>query len=162
MTAQISETLIYEDQKLSMCSQPLDYWLCTAGKDIDFQSTSTACWRGYTGTWKVINDRLYLASLNGTGRDGSKLRMKDLFPDHSKGVFAHWFSGEVRCPFGKMLDYVHMGYGSTFEKDLYLTFKKGMLVAKRVITNGVGKEGDPEGYGVAAFTTFPVDKSGSQ
>ena len=55
-----------------------------------------------------------------------------------------------------------MGYGSTFEKDLYLTFKKGMLVAKRVITNGVGKEGDPEGYGVAAFTTFPVDKSGSQ
>jgi hypothetical protein len=88
--------------------------------------------------------------------------MKDLFPDHAKGVFAHWFSSEVRCPFGKMLDYVHMGYGSTFENDLYLTFKKGMLVAKRVITNGVGKEGDPEGYGVAAFTTFPVNKSGSK
>jgi hypothetical protein len=55
-----------------------------------------------------------------------------------------------------MLDYVHMGYASTYEKDLYFQFSKGVLVSTRTVTNGVGEKGDPEGYGVAAFTTFPV------
>jgi len=157
MTAQISENLIFGSQKLSMCNEPLDFWLCTEGKHIALQANSSACWRGYIGTWKVIADRLYLIKFKGYSTDGVKLNLVDLFPGYPDKVFAHWFSEEVRCPFGKLLDYVHMGYASTYENDLYLTFKKGILISKRIVKNGIGEAGAHEGYGVGAFTLFNND-----
>lgn len=140
-----------------MCGEPLSFWLCTAGKHIDLKISSTACWRGYVGSWKVIDERLYLTKVSGCSADGSRLNIQNLFPGFSKRVFAHWFTGEVRCPYGKILHYIHMGYASTYEQDLFLTFSKGILISKRIVSNGVGKEGDSEGYGLAAFTTLPVD-----
>jgi hypothetical protein len=54
------------------------------------------------------------------------------------------------------LNYVHGGYASTYEKDLFLTFSKGVLVSERTVVNGQSQEPGPEGYGVAAFTTYPL------
>ena len=141
-----------------MCSEPLRFWLKVAGQHIQFGRMSTACWRGYQGTWKVINDRLYLVDIQATDVAGNPMNIEDLFPGYSNGVFAHWFSGEIRCPQGKMLDYVHMGYGSTYEKDFFLTFSKGVLISQRQVINGEGKAFDSDGYGVAAYTTFPASK----
>ena len=45
-------------------------------------------------------------------------------------VFAHWFTGELRCPQGEQLEYIHMGYSSTYEYDLLMEFKQGVLVKK--------------------------------
>ena len=50
-------------------------------------------------------------------------------------VFADWFNGEIRIPQGELLQYIHMGYESIFEKDLILKFKKGVLIDERVIDN---------------------------
>jgi len=36
---------------------------------------------------------------------------------------------------GKELEYVHMGYGSIYERDLFLKFEKGKLIGKRVVDN---------------------------
>lgn len=43
--------------------------------------------------------------------------------------------GEIRIRQGEMLEYVHMGYESVFEKDLYLKFENGVLVDERVVDN---------------------------
>lgn len=153
MTAQVTETLIYKDQELSMCDEPLSLWISKNRDKCQFGMLSTACWRGYVGTWKVIDNHLYLTELSAQNEDGQEISLADLFPGHQK-VFVHWFSGEVRCPQGKLLDYVHMGYASTYEKDYFLTFKKGVLVSERIETNGSGSPESPEGYGVEAFTLF--------
>ncbi len=48
-----------------------------------------------------------------------------------------------------------MGYGSTYERDLLLEFKKGVLTSRRVKVNGVAEdENASEGYSVGAMTVF--------
>lgn len=44
-------------------------------------------------------------------------------------VFANWYYGEIRIPQGEQLDYVHMGYGSMFKRDLFLNVVDGVVVA---------------------------------
>ena len=58
-------------------------------------------------------------------------------------VFASWFSGTIRLPRGRMLEYVHMDYFSVFEENLCLTFKNGMLVKARVEKTPPGQINNP-------------------
>lgn len=53
----------------------------------------------------------------------------------SEPVFAAWVSGTIRVPRGNLLNYVHAGYASVFEEDLFLGFEKGILVNTRVQKN---------------------------
>jgi hypothetical protein len=77
-------------------------------------------------------------------------------------VFAHWFSGRLRIPQGKLLEYVHGGYASTYERDVLLTLKNGVVISQEVRVNGQGDEDSPEGYRIAAMTTWPSRKGGGQ
>jgi hypothetical protein len=52
-------------------------------------------------------------------------------------VFAHWFSGKVRLPQGELLNYVHMGFGSTYERDEFIRFNKGVVTGRHTVVNGV-------------------------
>ena len=45
-----------------------------------------------------------------------------------KEIFAGWFSGRIIIPHGKLLKYVHMGYESIYEKELYTDFENGILI----------------------------------
>ena len=56
-------------------------------------------------------------------------------------MLADWFTGVVRVPRGKLLRYIHMGFGSVFEKELHLKIEKGRVTASRTIDNR-GKEWD--------------------
>lgn len=75
MTAQIRENLIYESEETSMtfcpplpAGHPLirvldnDEIICDGDNGI---LHSTACWRGYQGTWEIKNRRFYLVGLRG-------------------------------------------------------------------------------------------------
>jgi hypothetical protein len=79
--------------------------------------------------------------------------LETVFPGYGNRVFAHWFTDTVRLPQGKQIKYVHMGYGSTHERDVLLRFSKGKLIGQSVRKNGTGKPNAPESYGVAAFTS---------
>ena len=161
MTAQVAEKLTYQDQTLAMCSEPLDGYLASCGRDIRFQGLSTACWRGYIGRWEVKGDRLYITGITATLENGNSATLKDLFPDFPNGAFAHWFTGEIRCPMGKQLKYVHMGYATQFEKDLFLTFKSGVLVAERIVKNGDSDRPDaPTQYGPGGWVSYPAKTKG--
>jgi len=87
---------------------------------------STACWRGYIGTWQVEDDRLYLAALEGRYRlVGPRL-------------FAEWFTGLLRVPQGPVSHYVHMGFETTFERELYLQVVDGVVVDREMVNDAEG------------------------
>lgn len=138
MTAQVSERLIYGDKEIPLFSNPLSLYLRQSG--VSFQSPHTANWRGYVGTWEIIEtdgvERLYLVGLSAHKTHEEIIGLSDLFPGFDK-VFAHWFSGELHCPQGDLLNYVHGGYASTYEYDLLMDFKQGVLVSKHARHNEV-------------------------
>ena len=159
MTAQIAEKLLYQGEQVAMCTNPLSDYFAMGGFNPRFESMSTALWRGYVGGWEIVEDRLYLVSLDGTLEDGTDATLETVFPGFPDRVFAHWYSGTVRIPQGKQLEYVHMGYASKFEQDLFLEIERGVVVATRVRQNGVAESDQaPEGYSVGAMTVFPRNR----
>ena len=162
MTAQIAEELYYKGECYSMCSNPLSMYFSLVEIKPAFEETSTALWRGYVGSWEIIDDRLYLIGLRGKLMDGTKVSVSTFFPDYPDRVFAHWFSDKIRIPLGKCIEYVHMGYGSNYEKDWFLTVDKGVITKNEVKENAISIDPDaPEGYGIAALTVFPSEVESS-
>lgn len=98
MTAQIAEKLLYQGERVAMCTNPLGDYFAMGGFNPGFESTSTALWRGYVGGWEIVDGRLYLLSLDGTLEDGIDATLETLFPGFPDRVFAHWHSGTVRIP----------------------------------------------------------------
>ena len=139
MTAQFSEQLRYQGEDLAMYTNPLDDYFAMGGFTPHFDLTCTALWRGYVGSWEIINERLYLVGLKGDLEDGTRASLASVFPDFPNRAFAHWFSGSIRVPQGKVLEKVHLGYGSTFERDLFLDVERGVVVGTRVRHNRTAK-----------------------
>ena len=139
MTAQIAEKLNYEGQQLSMCSEPLGNYFAFTGINPGFESNCTALRRGYVGTWEIVEGRLYLIGLRGALLEGGDASLATIFPDFPNRVFAHWYSGTIRIPQGKMLKYVHAGYGSKYERDLFLDIERGVVKNTRVRHNGTAE-----------------------
>ncbi len=135
MTAQTPENLIFEGETHKMCSIPLCWEKASMfGRGIAF---STGLRRGYIGTWEIVDDRLYLVDIEGSLADGTMADLETVFPGCGGRVFADWYSGTVRLPQGKLLQYVHLAFGSTYERDLLLEFDKGVLKSRRERVNDV-------------------------
>ncbi len=157
MTAQISEKLRYKGKNVAMCTTPLSKYFAMGGTKPLFESNFSALWRGYVGSWEIVDDHLYLIALSGMLHDGSEASLTTIFPEFPDRVFAHWYSGTIRIPQGKQLEYVHMGYASIYERDLFLDLERGVVVATRTKYNGVAEsDGAREGYQVGAMTVFPI------
>lgn len=153
MTAQISERLLYHGADLALCAEPLRRYLETIRPDLQLQAPSTALWRGYVGTWSIECERLYLVRFHGfrsTPEGTVEIGLRDLFPGFPEGVLAHWFTGELRCPKGRLLQYVHGGYGSRYEQDLFLQIEQGRLVGQRLVDNALAGAESPQAYPVGA------------
>ena len=142
MTAQCPETLLLRGEKLSLCTEPLAPYLESGANQITFDAETSACWRGYEGTWAIESGQLYLVKLQGgsdTNAGWVERSLADLFPEYPDGVFAHWYTGELRCTKGQLLDYVHGGYASQYEQDLFIDVVRGVVVSERLVVNGVAE-----------------------
>jgi hypothetical protein len=136
MTAQFAENLIYHGETYALAAEPLYTWLQKRkNKHIRFRIPNTASTRGYRGTWEIIDDRLYLVNIRGQLQDKSKVTLATLFPESPGRIFANWFTGEVRCPIGRLINYVHTGFSSVYECDLFLSFKEGVVMNHRKVNN---------------------------
>lgn len=135
MTAQISEILIYNKEELSLCTEPLEEYFAQGGHNPGFYMTSTANWRGYQGKWEILDDRLYLIEFIGNLGNNEDATLGDLFPGYPKRVFAHWYSGQLRCPMGDLLKYRHMGYASVYAYDLLIEVNKGSVQGREIKMN---------------------------
>lgn len=91
MTAQISERLIYEGQQLSMCTNPLSLYFAMGGDGPKFEYNCTALWRGYVGTWEIVDDRLYLIELHGELEGGGVASVATIFPEYPDLMYIHPF-----------------------------------------------------------------------
>lgn len=143
MTAQFTEVLRHQGETLSLCSYPLSVYWKSSANPVELQSTSTGCWRGYVGTWEIVGDRLYLVKFWGhvQGESGLKqVGLADIFTGYPDGVFAHWFTGELRCPLGERLRYVHSGFASKYERELFITVRRGVVMFEREVVHGVAEE----------------------
>lgn len=155
MTTQLAETLIHEGKTVSLFSNLLNDFFRQGGHDPGCESTSTAMWRGYLGTWEIVNGRQHLVELQDPLKFGDEASLESVFHGFPDRVFAHWDSGRLRRPHGKPLKYVHMGDGSRYERDAFLTLLNGVVVNPFMAHNGVAQEDAPNGYGIRVMTTWP-------
>ena len=141
MTAQFSEALDIDGEIVGMFTNPLDSYFSLGGKRPAFDCHSfSALWRGYVGTWEIVSERLYLIKLTGNLEGGAEATLVDVFPCYPDRVFAHWYTGTLRIPKGKQLKYVHMGYATSFEKDLLIDVERGVLQERRLRENEMPPE----------------------
>ncbi|MBL0065334.1 MAG: hypothetical protein IPP38_09960 [Bacteroidetes bacterium] len=134
MTAQKGERLLFEDEYYSIASEPLAPYLASLKEPIEFRSPSSTFWRGYIGTWKFENKRLFLTDLQAFILDNKEVGIEYLFPGEPV-VFANWYTGKLRVPIGDCLYYAHQGFESIFEFDLFLTIERGCLVNTKIEDN---------------------------
>ena len=130
MTAQAHEIIIIDGEETSMayCPEiPIGHPRvepCSIPKDAPNIIGSTANWRQYIGTWKIEENKFYLAKIVGVFR---------VIGDEP--IFAEWFTGVLRIPRGEMLEYVHMGFGSVYEEELHIKIEKGIVTKSRILDN---------------------------
>jgi hypothetical protein len=137
MTIQAGDILSYNGEKTTIATEPLKPYLETRS-DVSFIFKSTALVRGYIGTWKIKNKKLYLVTLVGFIENNEKVNLKYLFPNKTE-VFADWFSGDIRIPEGDLLQNINIGYASVFARDRVLNFNKGQLISETVKDNTKSK-----------------------
>ena len=118
-----------------MATEPLEPYIETNNIQFNHESICSACWRGYIGTWSIEDGRLYLIDIE-TDDNGKKVGLEYLFPNQEK-VFAGWFTGELRVPYGELIEYIHLGYESRYAKELFLEISKGVLVNERKKINNL-------------------------
>ena len=136
MTAQIGDIIIIKGKKYHLACEPFeDYVDEITGIKPKFIVQTTACWRGYIATWKIVRNVLYLTQIKGKLLDNSKT----LFPDSEWKVIAKWFTGGLYIPMGPMLEYVHLGYASVYPTVLIIAIEKGLVVGQKTFENNIPK-----------------------
>jgi hypothetical protein len=150
-TAQAGDILLLNGKKVSIHTNPLEPFLEQNPRARPKSNVmSTGNWRGYVATWQVKDDRFMLTDIEIVEIDASKRDhneslisyvkrrsvMSTVFPDRME-VFADWFTGHVIIPEGKLVNYVHMGYASTYEKYIILRVEKG-IVTRRWTVDSAG------------------------
>ena len=63
-----------------------------------------------------------------------ELSVKNLFNSEEK-ILADWYTGLISCPYGDIIKYVHMGYGSLYSNELLFNINDGIVVDVKEITN---------------------------
>jgi hypothetical protein len=128
-TAQFADELLFRGRSEPLFTNPLD---SAPGALAYFAKYGgcTALRRGYVATWEIRGDALYLSKVvvDACSPERQKeIPLSDLFAGAKGPVKATWYSGRLRVPQGRMVEHVHMGYGSRFEGYLYVDIEAGRV-----------------------------------
>ncbi|KAF7772918.1 hypothetical protein PMAN_b0558 [Pseudoalteromonas marina] len=134
-TAQIPDAIEINDVKYRLNTNPLEKYLAEIKwEKPESASISSANWRGYLAAWKVEAGNLLLTDMTISVHSETKKHsysdvsiLEDVFPD-KKEIVAVWYSGALIVPHGEMTNYVHMGYGSSYENYIVLRINKGIVI----------------------------------
>lgn len=149
-TAQAPDVLIVDGKEFALNTNPLESQLeQKQWKPPEEAMVSTANWRGYIATWEVKEDKLFLKEVTILVKDPKsdeeyrrKVITGDLYPGVPE-VHAAWYTGALVVPDGKMTEYVHMGYGSSFDHYQIFRVRAGQVIERLSMTDaqfGVYKE----------------------
>lgn len=140
-TAQQPDVLLLDGKEEPIFTNPLEGFL-ERRPELRPPSPHTANWRGYVATFRIRDEALWLEKVE-VSRYLGKVEGKparetvDVLPTFFPGrreVLADWYTGVLLIPRGKMLEYVHMGYGSTYERYVLLEIRAGRLVGRHDMT----------------------------
>lgn len=132
-TAQYPDKIIFKGKEYMLHSNPMEvYFAKFRDKRPKIEIRSTALWRGYVATFEVIDDALYLKDIHIQVRKKDsemldtewKSAINEVFPGDKK-LKIDWFTGLLVLPHGEMVNYVHMGYFSTYENYILLEIEAG-------------------------------------
>ncbi|MDI9312194.1 MAG: hypothetical protein QM535_18410 [Limnohabitans sp.] len=139
-TAQYPDRILFDGKEYNLHSNPLEsYFEKNPDKRPKGGVMSTALWRGYVATFEVRDSQLFVKDIQIQYWDTTdkknhdtkwKSVMTEVFPDQ-KNAKVDWLSGLLVLPFGKLVNYVHMGYGSTYEKYFLLEIDKGSYIKSK-------------------------------
>ncbi len=141
MTAQQPDKLFIDGQEYLLFTNPLEDYFTLTNFNPGFMSPHTANWRGYVATWEIIDQKLYLAALSGwmVNREIpgqlEEVGLATVFPDDEPPIFAKWFTGTLKAPQGKMMQYIHMGYETIYEWEIHYHIKNGALISQTEVDN---------------------------
>lgn len=118
MSYQFREQITINGQLYETQSEPLKNYEDEVREKLGVKKGGlTALWRDYVGHWEVDFGRLFLKKIqipNETGETMLKeVSLHPLFGTDER-IFAHWFSGKIMIPKGKVI----MSY---FHEDIYAT-----------------------------------------
>jgi len=140
-TAQSPDKIIYNQTEYNLQINPLEqYFLKNPNKRPKPSIHSSSLWRGYIATFEIRQNELFLIdikiqTLEKDNQDNYvwKSVVSEIFPDF-KSKKLEWFEGLLILPFGKLINYVHLDYGSTFENYVLLNLKSGTLIKERKLS----------------------------
>jgi hypothetical protein len=160
MCTQRSENLIYKDQRYGMRNDPLAKYFRDADIKPNFFMPHTGLHRGYTGTWEIADDLLYLISLSGEvyrkpddvapannyvwGNfkfSTTPINVGTFFPDNPNRVFASWYSGTLVLLDGEFLG--RRGWDIIYERDVLIKIQAGVVIDTEIRVN---KAPEPETF----------------
>jgi|GEM_PF-490842 len=142
--AQYPEKLRIDGKEEQLMATPLeDFWSPQHPRPESLSQTSWACWRGYIGTWEIIDNKLCLLRIerheiwpkeDTFAEQAIEIPLQPLVGTEGP-VFADWFSGVLRVARGQVLAQVNTGYASVYEEDLFLTVDRGAITSRRIVKN---------------------------
>jgi hypothetical protein len=138
-TAQYSDIIIYNGTKYPLNVNPLEpYFEKNPEKRPEGGVGSTALWRGYVATFEISNNKLILKDMEieiFTGDKGHyKTEWKSIFQEFvldNNISEINWFTGLLVIPNGELINYIHMGYASTYENYILLEIRNGNFFKER-------------------------------
>lgn len=110
MTAQISDSLIIDDDEYSIAAIENEWPFDPTGLGFNPVPPHTACWRGYYSKYVLINDKLNLESLNVCFGDAEPIKWAEVDPRQGKNF-----------KYDKMWEYRPMGYLIFYSGGLIIT-----------------------------------------
>lgn len=137
-TAQYPDKIIYKGKEHSLHSNPMEvYFAKHPEKKPRSEIISSALWRGYVATFEIADGSLLLkdVEIEVTNPDREhdfifKSVIEQIVPAGER-LKIDWFNGLLVLPEGKIVNYVHMGYGSTYERYTLLAVEKGVFKSER-------------------------------
>jgi hypothetical protein len=139
-TAQYPDKIFYNGKEYNLNSNPLEsYFDKNPTKRPKSNIMSSALWRGYVATFEVKENQLFLKDIeveyhDTTSKESNEVKWRsvinEVFPNQEE-VKIDWFTGLLVIPHGDLVNYVHMGYGSTYKNYILLEIDKGDLTREK-------------------------------
>lgn len=140
-TAQYPDKIIYKGKEYRLHTNPMEaFFEKHPNRRPEGGVISSALWRGYVATFEISNGSLVLRDIEIEVPNPDKEHdyvfksvLEKVVP-RGEILTIDWFSGLLVLPQGKVVNYVHMGYGSTFERYTLLAVKNGIFNSERKFT----------------------------
>lgn len=129
-TAQHPDMIIYNDKEYVLQTNPLEqFFEQYPDKFPKGAVTSSALWRGYVATFEIIDNQLtvrdiQIQTFSEKEGLGWKSVIDEVFPELGERKI-DWFNGLLTLAYGEVINYVHMGYGSTYKNYILIDIEKG-------------------------------------